>query len=103
MLGAIKRITKHERWVWERTWVWVDYISIPQRSRGMQRLAINSLSAYASAAHAFVIVAPPVYHVDTGQLCNVETYNRRMWSAKGVRARAERCPPCAPAAPRRAS
>jgi hypothetical protein len=79
MVNALRRVLAEERWSDARTWVWVDYISIPQRSRGMQKLAINSLSAYASAAHAFVIVAPSVVHADTGKMCNVETYNRRMW------------------------
>ena len=80
MLTALKRVAAYERWELSRTWVWVDYISIPQRSRGTQKLAIRSLSAYASSAHAFVIVAPTVMHASTGKLCNVETYNKRMWS-----------------------
>lgn len=56
-----------------------SYSSIPQRSRGQQKLAIASLAAYASVAHAFVIVAPPVIHADTKLPCNVSTYNKRMW------------------------
>lgn len=46
---------------------------------GMQKLAIDSLSAYASAAHAFVIVAPPVTHSELAITCDVESYNTRMW------------------------
>jgi hypothetical protein len=58
-----------------------SYISIPQRTRNTQKLAINSLASYASIADAFVIVAPTVTHEDTGLVCNVATYNRRMWHA----------------------
>jgi hypothetical protein len=55
-----------------------DFFSIPQSSRGAQKLAINSLMGYASSAHAFVIVAPQVVTMD-GKELSVDTYNRRMW------------------------
>ena len=94
------------RYTIEETWVWVDYLSIPQRCRGMQQLAINSLPMYipmytsvadafsqdlprsptishalryTSVANAFCIVAPPLTHEHTKQLCDLQTYNRRLW------------------------
>jgi len=79
MVAAIGRVVKANTWDVDRVWIWADYCSIPQRSRGMQKLAIASLAGYSSVAHAFVIVAPPVMHEDTGLLCDVRTYNRRMW------------------------
>ena len=52
-------------------------MAVPQRSRGTQKLAIESLTGYAAVAHAFVIVAPPLA-ID-GMARDVATYNRRMW------------------------
>lgn len=45
----------------------------------MQQLAINSLAMYTSVAHAFCIVAPPLTHHNTNELCDLTTYNRRLW------------------------
>ena len=52
MLAAIDFIIRDKGWDERLTWIWCDYISIPQKCKGMQLLAINSLSVYASAAHA---------------------------------------------------
>jgi len=79
MVAAALTISKTNGWPMERVWVWCDYISIPQRTRNTQKLAINSLASYASIADAFVIVAPTVIHNNTGLECNVATYNKRMW------------------------
>ena len=79
MVAAVTHIARANDWPMDRVWVWCDYISIPQRLRCAQRLAINSLASYASCADAFVIVAPPVVHADTNELCDTGTYNRRMW------------------------
>lgn len=79
MVQALDRIVQDKGWEETNTWVWVDIISIPQRCKAMQQLAINSLSCYASVAHAFAIVAPPVAHRETGQPLDATTYNRRMW------------------------
>ena len=59
--------------------VWVDYSSIPQVSAEPLKLAIHSLSAYASLASAFVIAAPLVTHINTGAPCDFSTYRRRTW------------------------
>ena len=48
-------------------------------TRQAQACAIQSLSAYASCAAAFIIVAPEVIHHDTGEHCDAETYHHRMW------------------------
>ena len=45
----------------------------------MQKLAINSISNFASCATVFVVIAPEVVHSDTGRVCNYATYQRRMW------------------------
>ena len=77
MLAAIDFIIRDKGWDEGLTWIWCDYISIPQKCKGMQLLAINSLSVYASAAHAFAIAAPLVRHQNTGQTLDQCSYNRR--------------------------
>jgi len=79
MAAALDMIIDANGYTIEETWVWVDYLSIPQRCRGMQQLAINSLPMYTSVANAFCIVAPPLTHEHTKQLCDLQTYNRRLW------------------------
>ncbi len=79
MVAAAERVVSAKRWDSGQTWIWVDYLSIPQKSRAMQGAAINSLSSYASVADAFVIVAPTLVHADTGCVCDKDSYLRRMW------------------------
>eukprot|EP00746_Dinoflagellata_sp_MGD_P052031 gnl/MRDRNA2_/MRDRNA2_230913_c0_seq1.p1 gnl/MRDRNA2_/MRDRNA2_230913_c0~~gnl/MRDRNA2_/MRDRNA2_230913_c0_seq1.p1 ORF type:complete len:287 (-),score=56.47 gnl/MRDRNA2_/MRDRNA2_230913_c0_seq1:28-777(-) len=60
--------------------VWYDCFSIPQASRiGAVRDAIDALMTYVNYSSAFVILAPPATHADTGDACNFETYNSRGW------------------------
>jgi hypothetical protein len=79
MLMAVDTLQRQRNWAEEETFVWLDYSSIPQRHRGLQTLAINSLTVYAAKVSAFVVVAPPVEHEDLKELCNRETYQRRAW------------------------
>jgi hypothetical protein len=79
MLAAMDSICTANGWKPEYVWVWCDYISIPQKTRCAQKIAINSLASYASCSNAFCIVAPTVEHADTGEECNVSSYNKRMW------------------------
>lgn len=79
MCAALSRIIAQEEWLVSDVRVWVDFSSTPQRNKHTQRLAVRTFVSYAACAHAFVIVAPPVLHRDTGKLCNVQTYNGRMW------------------------
>ena len=70
----LDHIPQVQGWDQAMVWVWIDVISIPQRCKSMQLLAINSLSQYVSIAHAFVIVAPPVRHANTGMLLDDKSY-----------------------------
>jgi len=80
MLMSIEAIRVQEGWQENNMFLWVDYSSIPQKHRGTQALAINSLTVYASNVAAFVVVAPEVNHKDLeGEVCNKETYQRRAW------------------------
>lgn len=80
ILLAIDRVCKDFGRGDDDTYLWLDYASIPQQHRGLQTLAINSLTVYAANVSAFVIVAPSVVHADLkDELCNKETYSRRAW------------------------
>ncbi len=45
----------------------------------MQNLAIRSLAVYSSSATSFVVVAPDTPHADLNSVCDLGTYQRRMW------------------------
>ena len=98
MVVALKTIVAAEGWQEEATWVWVDYASIPQRCRGSQQIAINSLAMYTSVAHAFCIVAPSLTHEAHATPLDVHSYNRRLWCrvenfCHSVRQLVEKWPP----------
>lgn len=80
MAAAVRAIAASYNWPLERVLVWVDYCSIPQRCVASQKNAIRSLCAFASHASAFVIVAPPVEHREEGCLCDIASYQSRMWT-----------------------
>jgi len=79
MVKGLELVAQARGWVLERVYVWVDYSSVPQVNKAEQMEAINSIGAYASCAHAFLIVAPEVAHANTGALCDINTYRGRMW------------------------
>eukprot|EP00965_Chrysotila_dentata_P004173 134658-Pleurochrysis_carterae.AAC.1 len=81
MVSSLAHVIAAREWDASSVRVWVDFQSIPQACRSVQQLAINSLVAYASSAHAFVIVAPPVRHRETGRMCDLSSYRSRMWCA----------------------
>jgi hypothetical protein len=68
--------------------VWLDYISVPQRSKAQLNFAISSLPAYVSLMDHFLICAPDASHHDTGLPCNLESYSRRGWCRTEVMAKA---------------
>ena len=79
MKAAVRHVAAVHGWSLDAVMVWVDYCSIPQGNAACKQQAIASLSAYSACAAAFVIVAPEVAHSDTGALCSVATYRKRMW------------------------
>ena len=79
MVAALHSICAMQDWQLDNVLIWVDYSSIPQVCRSVQALAINSLTAYASHAKVFIIVAPEVNHAVHGGVLGYDTYQRRMW------------------------
>ena len=75
----------------ETSWVWMDFISIPQtitcvskeevqQALTSQAAAINSIPSYVSEVENFFICAPQnAMHVDMCQPCNYETWYARGW------------------------
>jgi len=68
MKRAVSRLAEETP---QRTFVWVDYCSIPQSIPCVQQLSINSLPAYVLVSDHLVICAPIATHVETGVECNL--------------------------------
>lgn len=80
MVSALMELAKEKHLNLDNTYIWLDYTSIPQTHRGLQRLSINSLTNYAGACDYFVIVAPgKTTHAETGALCDKASYQMRAW------------------------
>lgn len=80
MRSAFQELIRKRDLRMDRLYVWLDYTSIPQTHRGLQKLSINSLTNYAGSCDLFVIVAPgKIYHKDTGTLCDKYSYQQRSW------------------------
>jgi len=78
LAAAQKVITEHSL-VRESLFVWIDYLSIPQRNPVLKGLSISSLGVYASVCKYFVVIAPDAKHQSTSLPCNTDTYQRRGW------------------------
>ena len=79
MVRALEFVMKTNGWDRREALVWVDCSAIPQSHPGIQGLAIRSVTAYASTASAFIIVAPRCTHSNLGTPCDVKSYQRRVW------------------------
>ena len=66
MQQAVHNVSKDTGTPLEKIRVWVDYVSIPQKNRSEQKLAIASLPTFASCADYFVVIAPDATHHNTG-------------------------------------
>lgn len=69
-------------------YIWLDWASIPQLTMRVGdepsmeqevQNAIESIPAYADASDMFMVLCPPVRHVDTMEMCSRETWERRGW------------------------
>jgi len=76
---AIKALIKDKGWDAANTYIWCDYVSIPQQCRAIQTLAIISLPVYSSKVNAFMVVAPKAMHEETQVECCLKTYSARAW------------------------
>ena len=79
MQQAVQCVSRETNTPLEKIRVWVDYVSIPQRNRSEQKLAIASLPTFASCCDFFIVVAPDAAHKNTGCLCGSKSYRSRAW------------------------
>jgi len=59
--------------------LWLDYSSIPQKNKHLQKMAIASIAVYASTCRFFVTIAPNATHTDHSVPCSLKTYMARGW------------------------
>lgn len=59
-------------------YIWVDYMSIPQKNMTLQSLAIDTIAVYAYLPEYFIIIAPCVQHTG-GHWCSPSSYLDRGW------------------------
>jgi hypothetical protein len=81
MVNSLHVLAKRNGWNenLNDVYVWVDFACIPQANASVQNLAIRSLAVYASSATYFVVCAPETKHMDLDDVCDLRTYQRRMW------------------------
>ena len=91
MCEALSEIAKKEGRPMEECFVWVDFFSIPQLNRSIQRLAIGSLPALASILQYFVAVCPTSRHAATEEICDEDSYFGRCWTRAEMMSYWSRC------------
>jgi hypothetical protein len=78
MCAAVRAVAREAGVGVDALHVWVDILAIPQRNRALQRMAIESLPAFASTCDYFVVVAPPCSH-QNGDACDIDSFRARAW------------------------
>jgi len=63
----------------EKMYIWLDILAIPQRNPSLKSLAVNSLYTYARQADALVIISPESTHENLGVPAGTESYKSRVW------------------------
>jgi len=79
MVAACQEICKRNNFQTEHLYIFLDYLSIPQKNFNLRLAAINTLGVFSSLAPFFVVVAPDTIHKDTGAKVNKVSYQRRGW------------------------
>ena len=82
MCIALKELAVQSGWdeSLKDVFVWVDYSCLPQANTSAQNLTIRSVAAYAASATYFIIVAPETRHSDLDEICDIDTYQERVWT-----------------------
>ena len=60
-------------------YLWIDFLSVPQRNPAAQNLAIQSIFSYVHDAAIFVVVAGPWKNEESGQWRDCRQWMRRGW------------------------
>mmetsp|Transcript_6071 Transcript_6071/g.12796 ORF Transcript_6071/g.12796 Transcript_6071/m.12796 type:complete len:1062 (-) Transcript_6071:175-3360(-) len=82
MCISLKELARESGWdeSLKDVFVWADFCCLPQANASIQSLAVRSLAAYAASATYFIIVAPDTKHADLDEVCDIDTYQKRMWT-----------------------
>ncbi len=82
MCIALKELARQSGWdeSLKDVFVWVDYCCLPQANTSAQNLTIRSVAAYAASATYFIMVAPETMHADLDEVCDIDTYQERVWT-----------------------
>lgn len=79
MVAACEEICRRNNFDAKKLYIFLDYLSIPQKNPNLRLAAINTLGVFSSAASFFVVVAPNTVHKDTKKVVDKESYQRRGW------------------------
>ncbi|KAL3892752.1 MAG: hypothetical protein SGPRY_014821, partial [Prymnesium sp.] len=77
MERAIHQIIRQSGRPLEKTWIWLDYSSMPQRNGVTMGLVLTDLSEIAPVCTHFVVIAPETIHLDTSEQCGMDSYQSR--------------------------
>merc|ERR1719469_824630 len=98
----VQEMPREEAHQLKNSYVWIDWTAIPQMrvrqeddhdplsmqaSLPPMARAVNSILAYVEACQYFFAICPPLRHVNTGQICDTQSYGRRGWCRMEVAAR----------------
>jgi hypothetical protein len=61
------------------SYIWMDYLSIPQLDKANQALAIQSITGYVAISDLFWVLAGPWAHADNGSVRDVRAWGERGW------------------------
>lgn len=79
MKWSLQKLCEETGLAWDRVYVWLDILSIPQINACQKSLAVNSLYTYAGMATYLVIVSPDSIHKELKTVANVLSYKERVW------------------------
>lgn len=77
MVAAGREICSEKGFNTDDLYIFLDFLSIPQKNVNLRLAAINTLGIISSLAPYFVVIAPTSVHKDTKKVVNKASYSRR--------------------------
>ena len=79
IVAATEQLCRENGFEEDGVYLFLDYLSIPQKNMRLRLCAIDALGVISSVAHYFIVIAPSSTHYDTKKVCNKASYSRRGW------------------------
>jgi len=79
MIASVEELCRTKGFDPSSVYIFLDYMSIPQKNMRLRLCAIDALGVISSVAHYFIVIAPSATHKDTKKLCDKDAYSRRGW------------------------